>query len=45
MFVTLTIPLKTHIEISQIQANCFITTIGPNARPLQPLNQRKLLEQ
>jgi len=37
--------LKTTIEISQIQADRFITTIGPNARPLQPLHQRKLLEQ
>ena len=39
------IVLKTHIEISQIQAARFMTTIGPNARPLQPLNQRELLEQ
>ncbi len=39
------IVLKTHIEISQIQAARFMITIGPNARPLQPLHQRKLLEQ
>ena len=38
------IVLKTPIEISQIQADRSMTTIGPNARPLQPLHQRELLE-
>jgi carbonic anhydrase len=39
------IVLKTPIEISQIQADRFVTTMGPNARPVQPLHQRELLEQ
>ena len=39
------IVLKTPIEISQVQADLFITAIGENARPLQPLHQRELLEQ
>jgi len=39
------IVLKTPIEISQVQADRFVTTMGPNARPVQPLHQRELLEQ
>jgi len=38
------IVLKTPIEISKVQADRFITTIGPNARPLQPLGERAIQE-
>ena len=38
------IVLKTPIEISKIQSERFITTIGPNARPIQPLGEREILE-
>lgn len=37
--------LKTPIEISKVQGERFITTIGPNARPLQPLGEREILEE
>ena len=37
--------LKTPIEISKIQAERFTTIIGPNARPLQPLGGREILEE
>ena len=37
--------LKTPIEISTVQAERFITTIGANARPLQPLREREILEE
>ncbi len=36
------IVLKTPIEISKMQAEPFVTTIGPNARPLQPLGEREV---
>ncbi len=36
--------LKTPIEISKVQGERFITTIGPNARPLQPLGEREIKE-
>ncbi len=36
--------LKTPIEVSKVQAERFITTIGPNARPIQPLGEREILE-
>ena len=39
------IVLKTPIEISKEQANHFITTIGPNTRPLQPLQGREIYEE
>lgn len=38
------IVLKTPIEISKVQGERFITTIGPNARPLQPLGGREIQE-
>lgn len=38
------IVLKTPIEISKVQAERFVTTIGPNARPVQPLRKREILE-
>jgi len=38
------IVLKTPIEISKVQGERFITTIGPNARPIQPLGEREILE-
>ena len=38
------IVLKTPIEISKVQADRFITTIGPNARVLQPLGEREIQE-
>jgi len=38
------IVLKTPIEISKVQGELFITTIGPNARPLQPLGEREIKE-
>lgn len=38
------IVLKTPIEISKVQGERFITTIGPNARPLQPLEGREIKE-
>jgi len=38
------IVLKTPIETSKVQADRFITTIGPNARPLQPLGEREIQE-
>jgi carbonic anhydrase len=34
--------LKTPIEISEIQAARFVTTIGPNARPVQEIGQREV---
>ena len=37
--------LKTPIEISKIQGDRIVTTIGPNARPVQPLQHRDILEQ
>jgi len=37
--------LKTPIEVSKVQAERFITTIGPNARPIQPLGGREILEE
>jgi carbonic anhydrase len=39
------IVLKTPIEISKVQAERFTTTIGPNARPIQPLGGREILEE
>ena len=38
------IVLKTPITISKVQADRFFTTIGPNARPVQPLQHRDILE-
>ena len=38
------IVLKTPIEISKVQAERFITTIGANARPVQPLRGRDIQE-
>ena len=38
------IVLKTPIEISKVQTGRFVTTIGPNARPLQPLRKQEILE-
>jgi carbonic anhydrase len=36
--------LKAPIEISKVQGERFITTIGQNARPLQPLGEREIKE-
>jgi len=36
--------LKTPIVISKVQADRFLTTVGPNARPVQPLERRDILE-
>ena len=36
--------LKTPIEVSKVQVERFVTTIGPNARPVQPLQHREILE-
>ncbi len=38
------IVLKTPIKISKVQADWFITTIGPNARARQPLGEREIQE-
>jgi len=38
------IVLKTPIEISKVQADRFITTIGRNARPIQSLEHREIQE-
>ncbi len=37
--------LKTPIEISKVQAERFTTIIGQNARPIQPLGGREILEE
>ena len=38
------IVLKTPLEISKVQGERFVTTIGPNARPLQSLGEREIKE-
>ena len=38
------IVLKTPVEISKVQADRFITTIGRNARPIQSLEHREIQE-
>jgi len=38
------IVLKTPIKISKVQADRFITTVGPNARPVQSLEHRDVQE-
>ncbi len=37
--------LKTPLEISKVQADRFITTMGRNARPIQSLEHREIQEQ
>jgi carbonic anhydrase len=36
--------LKTPLEVSEAQVERFLSLIGPNARPVQPLNGRKVYE-